>query len=184
MIMASGFRTKRDLPELPGWLGEARDSNGAPGFVRLEEVLAGQAFLNSGLGVISDPAPPPEPMVQVTLTEQQIRDGLLSPFSLSPLQFTWSVANATSTWGDYAPGEQPSGAGYGILSGEQSGVFGTAITAWDRLILPNFTNVAETAGTRGEIRVAFTDIGMDPGTAGYAFQGSNQVPTSKVATSG
>ncbi len=174
--MASGFRARRDIP---GWLGEARDSNGDPGSVMAHEILTAQARATTDLALLVEP-PPPEAMVVVTLTEQQIRNGLLSPFSLGPLQFTWSVPNGTSTWGDYAAGEQPFGAGYSTLSGEQAGTFGTAIAAWDRLILPNFTTVAETAGTRGEIRVAFTDIGMDPGTAGYAFQGSNQVPTSKV----
>ena len=73
--MASGFRAKREIPQLNGWLGEARDSNGDPGSVRLEEVLAGQARAITDLAMIADPAIPPEPMVNVTLTEQQIRNG-------------------------------------------------------------------------------------------------------------
>jgi Ca2+-binding RTX toxin-like protein len=62
----------------------------------------------------------------------------------------------------------------------QTNNFIAALTAWDQLIAPNFTQVLDNGSGHGEVRVAFTSEQMSPGTAGYAFQGSNQVPTSIV----
>ncbi|MES2337827.1 MAG: M10 family metallopeptidase [Pseudomonadota bacterium] len=117
-------------------------------------------------------------MARVILTPAEIAAGLLSQFSLSGGQFTFSIANATSTWNDYAAGEENSAAGYSILNAAQAAAYRAAIAAWDILIARDFTEVVETATARGELRIAFTTMGS--GTAGYAYQGSNQTPTSKV----
>jgi len=123
-------------------------------------------------------------MPAVPLTEEQIEDGLLSPFQLGPLQFTFSIPGAGSTWettaGNYEGSNQQPFTNYSVLSAGQADNFRDAIAAWDALILPNFTEVADDAVTHGEVRVAFTSDQMGGSTAGYAFQGSNQTPTSLV----
>lgn len=118
-------------------------------------------------------------MPNVTLSQAQINAGLRSGFSLSGAQFTYSVPSASSTWAEYAPGEQPF-VDYSILNAAQADAFRLAMAAWDALIAPNFTEVADNAGSRGEVRAAFTSVDMGGGTAAYAFQGSNRVPTSQV----
>lgn len=116
-------------------------------------------------------------MTQVTLTQTQINNGLHSGFQLGAGQFTFSIPTAASTWTDYAAGTQPF-TDYSILSAAQATAFRTALSLWDALIAPNFTEVADNATSRGELRIAFTSNGMDPGTAGYAFLPTSQVPTS------
>ncbi len=117
-------------------------------------------------------------MPKVTLTEAQIRAGLLSGNFFAPAQFTFSFANASSTWTDYAAGEEHTLPGYAILSTAQVAAYRAATLAWDRLIAPSFAEIVETATARGEMRIAFTT--MDAGTAGYAYQSNNRVPTSKA----
>ena len=132
-------------------------------------------------------------MPVIPLTEQETDDALQSGFSLDPAdQFTFSIPDATSIatpglfWetGDYKSdplwtNRQPYDT-YSVLNGTQAANFRLAIAAWDELIAPNFTEVADTALGHGEVRVAFTADNMTAGTAGYAFQGSNQTPTSIV----
>jgi Ca2+-binding RTX toxin-like protein len=124
-------------------------------------------------------------MPNVTLTQQQINNAMRSGFSLAPAQLTFSIPNGTSFWettpGNYVGGNnQPFVAEYSVLSAAQAAAFRAAILAWDRLIAPTIAEVADNMSGHGEIRAAFTSTGMDPGTAGYAFQGSNQTPTSIV----
>jgi Ca2+-binding RTX toxin-like protein len=130
-------------------------------------------------------------MPLVALTDSQIQTGLQSGNSLAPAQFTYSIPGAGATWettaGNYtndtsnpANDYQPFDARYSTLDATESANFVLALTAWDNLIAPNFSPVTESGATHGEVRVAFTSNKMSPGTAGYAFQGTNQVPTSIV----
>jgi len=107
-------------------------------------------------------------MARVTLTQQQINDGLNSGFRLSNAQFTFSIPTAASIWPGYAAGTQPANS-YSILNAAQANAFRAAISLWDALIAPNFTETADDATTRGEVRVAFTSFDMPAGTAAYAF---------------
>ena len=118
-------------------------------------------------------------MTRVTLSQAQINAGLHSGFQLGAGQFTFSVPTAASTWTDYAPGTQAA-TNYSILNAAQGAAFRSALSLWDALIAPNFTEVADNATSRGELRIAFTSFDMDPGTAAYAFLPTSQVPTSVV----
>ena len=122
-------------------------------------------------------------MPVIPLTEEQIRDGLESGFSLDPAdQFTYSIPGAGSTWesdaGNYDGANPQPSTNYSTLSAGQADRFIASIIAWDELIAPNFTQVADDGAGHGEVRAAFTSHGMGGSTAAYAFQGSNQTPTS------
>lgn len=112
------------------------------------------------------------------LTPAQIADGLIDPgFKLGPGQFTYSLPTAASIWPSYAAGSEPFTA-YSILTAAQATAFRAALSAWDALIAPNFVESADDAATRGEVRVAFTQ--MDEDTAGYAYSGTPQPPGGAV----
>lgn len=123
-------------------------------------------------------------MAQVALTGSQIDSGLDSPYKLGPAQFTYSIPGAGSTWetsaGNYTGSNLQPFTNYSTLNASEANAFRTAIAAWDSLILPNFAEVADNASGHGEVRAAFTSANMGSNTVAYAFQGSNQVPTSIV----
>ena len=123
-------------------------------------------------------------MPAVPLTEEQIEDGLQSPFKLGPLQFTFSLPTGASFWeataGNYDGSQQQPTSSYSLLSAAQANNFRAALSTWDALIAPNFTEVVDDGTSHGEVRIAFTSYNMGGSTAGYAFQGSNQTPTSIV----
>ena len=70
---------------------------------------------------------------------------------------TFSVPGAGSAWPGYSAGEEPQNADYGVLNATQADGFRGAMTAWDRLIAPGFTETNDLV-TAGQIRVAFTDV--------------------------
>jgi Ca2+-binding RTX toxin-like protein len=118
-------------------------------------------------------------MAETTITQGEITSGLVtSGFRLGSSQFSYSVPTAASTWPGYASGDEPF-TGYSILNAAQAANFRAAIALWDDLIAPDFTEVADNAASRGEIRAAFTD--MESGTAAYAYSGSPRSPGSEVA---
>lgn len=118
-------------------------------------------------------------MDRVTASVSAITDGLHEAgFLLGASQFTFSVPGAGSTWPGYAPGSEPFD-GYAAFSADQGQAFRAAIAAWDELIAPDFTEVADNASSRGEVRAAFTTIG-DEGVAGYAYQGTPRAPGSST----
>ena len=118
-------------------------------------------------------------MTLVPLTPAQINAGLRAPgSSLGPSQFTYSIPTATSQWSGYAAGSEPF-TSYSAFSAAQAASFRQAITLWDELIAPNFTEVADSGSSFGEIRVAFTGIAQQ-GVAGYAYSGSPRAPGSQV----
>lgn len=117
----------------------------------------------------------------VTVTRAQISAGLREPeAALGTEQLTWSVPGADSTWpgADYPADSEPF-TGYATFNATQAANFAKAIAAWDEVVAANFTRVADDAGSRGEVRAAFTTISED-GVAGYAYQGSPQTPGSSV----
>ncbi|HEX8669006.1 MAG TPA: matrixin family metalloprotease [Allosphingosinicella sp.] len=117
-------------------------------------------------------------MPVVNLTQTQIVQGLtLSGVFLGPDQFTFSIPNGTSTWGDYAAGTEPFN-NYSVFNAQQAALFRKAISAWDELIAPDFREVTETAAVRGEIRAAFSSYNQVG--AGYAYLPTWQTPTSAV----
>jgi Ca2+-binding RTX toxin-like protein len=125
-------------------------------------------------------------MTEVTLTSGEIDSGLQSGYKLAAAQFTYSIPGAGSTWetspGNYSAGgsQQQPFTSYSTLNATQAANFRLALAGWDGLITPNFTEVADGASGHGEVRAAFTSYNMGGSTAGYAFQGSNQTPTSIV----
>ena len=98
-------------------------------------------------------------MPVIPLTEEQIRDGLESGFSLDPAdQFTYSIPGAGSTWesdaGNYDGANPQPSTNYSTLSAGQADRFIASIIAWDELIAPNFTQVADDGAGHGEVRAA------------------------------
>ncbi len=119
-------------------------------------------------------------MTQVTLTQAQIAAALTrTGFRLGAGQYTFSVPTSGSIWPGYAAATETT-TSYAVLTPAQSSAFRLALAGWDELIVPNFVERADDAGTRGEIRVAFTSYGMDGGTAGYAYSGTPQPSGGKV----
>ena len=111
-------------------------------------------------------------MTQTTLTPAEITSELAgTSFGLSAGQFTYSLPGAGSVWPGYAAGSEPFD-GYAPFNATQGAAFVAALARWDELVAPNFTAVADTASSRGEVRIAFT--AMEAGTAGYAYAGSPQ----------
>ena len=114
-------------------------------------------------------------MPVVALTPAQIAAGLRSGFSLSAAQFTFSIPTAQQLLGDdarqlYRREQSAVRRTIHCWTPPQATAFRAAITAWDRLIAPNFTETADSA-RHGEVRVAFTSYHMSGSIAGYAFQG-------------
>jgi Ca2+-binding RTX toxin-like protein len=129
-------------------------------------------------------------MAQVNISESEVAFGLLFGRSakLGSGQFTYSRPVSGSAWPTsaqdpryYAAGvvgrDQPFDASYSVLTNAQWTAFARAMKAWDALIAPNFTEVAETGSTYGEIRVAFTGASMGSGVAGYAMPPSGNDPS-------
>ncbi len=109
-------------------------------------------------------------MTQTSLTPSQISAGLREPgASLGPSQFTYSIPGAASVWPGYIAGEEPF-VSYSTLSAAQANSFRAALQNWDDLIAPNFVEVADNATSRGEVRVAFTQI--DGAAFGFAYSGA------------
>lgn len=121
-------------------------------------------------------------MPVIPLTTTQIDSGLRSGFSLGASQFTFSIPTTGSFWettaGNYTGTNLQPSTSYSTLNATQANNFRAAIAQWDGLIARNFTEVADTSSSHGEVRVAFTSSGMDASTAAYAFQSSNKTPTS------
>jgi len=99
-------------------------------------------------------------------------------YYLGATQFTYSVPGASSTWPGYDPGEENDTPGYRLPDAATGDAFTDAIDLWDELIAPDFVETADDGATRGELRVAYTD--MDSGTAAYAYLGPPQSPGGKA----
>ena len=116
-------------------------------------------------------------MTVIAATAAQARGWLQqSNFALGANQFTYSLPGAGSLWPDYDAGDEPFRAGYAAPDAALAAGFRTALAAWDGYIAPNFTEVADNASTRGEVRIAYTDTD----SYAYAYQGSPRAPGSAV----
>ncbi len=114
------------------------------------------------------------------LTLQEILDGLHAgggTYGLGASQFTFSIPGAGSEWSAYAAGEEQD-TDYSDLTAAQASDFRLALSAWDELIAPDFTEVSDNGAGSGELRVAFTE--MSAGTAGFAYLGTPRAPGGKV----
>ncbi len=119
-------------------------------------------------------------MTETSITQAQINAGLRSiGSSLGAAQFTFSLPTAGSIWPGYTATQEPNVSGYSTLNTEQANFFRAAIRAWDELIAPNFTEVADDATSRGEIRIAFTTI-AEADELGYAYVGAPRTPGGKT----
>jgi Ca2+-binding RTX toxin-like protein len=136
-------------------------------------------------------------MPTIPVDDTEIQDTMLSGFELALVQFTFSFptsdvispsfwetgagqyTNVVAPVGDPPNDRQPYDT-YSVVSATIAQNFRDALAEWDKLIAPNFTELADDASGHGEVRIAFTADQMQPNTAGYAKSGSNQVPTSKV----
>ncbi len=106
-------------------------------------------------------------MTRITYSPTLITSWLDSGLKLAAGQFTYSVPGSTSIWTGYEPGEEPSLPGYAVPGADLTDAFVSAIATWDELIAPDFTRLADNDLTRGEVRVAITDI--EDGLAAYAY---------------
>ena len=70
---------------------------------------------------------------------------------------TYSIPREGSTWPGYGAGEEPSGAGYGVMNSAQRLQFTAAVQTWDRLIASQFVQTDDLTSP-GQIRVAFTNV--------------------------
>jgi len=91
-------------------------------------------------------------------TVSEIADALLYPNEYwAGSQITYSIPGAAATWAGYGPDDEPNDLHYAVLSADQAVDFRAAVRAWDDLIAPRLTEVAD-VGPGGQIRVAFTDV--------------------------
>ncbi len=124
--------------------------------------------------------------MRVEETPSDIQTWMQEPgYYLGASQFTFSVPGASSTWPGYADGSQPGEdpeepylAGFRLPDTADGDAFRAGIALWDELIAPDFVETADDATTRGELRIAFTD--MDAGYAAYAYLGPPQSPGGKA----
>ncbi|HEX8127450.1 MAG TPA: M10 family metallopeptidase C-terminal domain-containing protein [Allosphingosinicella sp.] len=120
----------------------------------------------------------------MNLTRAEIDAGLTynGKVYLSALlgQFTYSIATQTSTWPGYALLAPPenlyptAGNSYQPLNAQQAANVRAAMAAFDELIAPNFTEVADSGTSFGELRFATTNLtgiaaGISLGGAGDTF---------------
>lgn len=118
-------------------------------------------------------------MPAINVTSDQARTWLqFQNFRLGPSQYSFSIPTASSTWPGYGAGEEPFDAAYALPTAALAAAFRLALAAWDDLIAPDFTEVADSGGTFGELRVAFT--GMEAGTSGYAYLGTPTNPGGRI----
>lgn len=118
-------------------------------------------------------------MTITSITQAQIDSGLVDTgYGLGTGQFTYSIPGAGATWPGYAAGTEPF-SGYSVLTNAQGAAFRAAIALWDALILPDFTEVADNATTRGELRAAYSSL-VDFDTSAYAYSGTPQAPGGKA----
>jgi len=118
-------------------------------------------------------------MTDTPISQDQINAGLREPGAkLGTTQFTYSIPTPASTWPGYAAGTEPF-VNYSLLTAAQADYFRLALRAWDELIAPNFTEVADDANSRGELRVAFTKIDT-ANTYAYAYNSPPTSPGSKT----
>jgi Ca2+-binding RTX toxin-like protein len=118
-------------------------------------------------------------MLPISVTSDQARTWLqFENYRLGASQYTFSIPTASSSWSGYAADEEPFDAGYAVATAALAAGFRNALSLWDDLIAPDFTEVADSGGSHGELRVAFT--GMDANTSGYAFLGEPTSPGGKT----
>ncbi|MFC3173398.1 FG-GAP-like repeat-containing protein [Novosphingobium bradum] len=108
-------------------------------------------------------------MAVFPLSFTTVNNALVTPGgALTSGQFTFSIPGPGSIWPEYAAGTEPS-IGYQTFTSQQAAYFRQAIQAWDELIAPNFTEVADNATSRGELRVAFSS-NFGANELGHAYQ--------------
>jgi hypothetical protein len=106
-------------------------------------------------------------MTRITYSPSLITSWLDSGYRLAAGQFTYSIPGAGSVWPGYEATDEPSLPGFATPNSDLAVAFINAIASWDELIAPDFLRVADNATTRGEIRLAITDI--EDGLAAYAY---------------
>ncbi|MBV1916948.1 MAG: M10 family metallopeptidase C-terminal domain-containing protein [Sphingomonadaceae bacterium] len=105
--------------------------------------------------------------MRITVPASQITSWLESGYQLAAGQFTFSVPDISSIWPGYGYGDEIGQAGFSLPGTAMAGAFVSAIALWDELIAPDFHQVRDDASSRGELRIAVTD--MDSNQSAYAF---------------
>lgn len=100
-------------------------------------------------------------MTRITYSPSLITSWLDSGYRLVAGQFTYSIPGVGSIWPRYGQGEEPFLSGYQAPDANLSKAFALALGSWDELILPDFLQVPDNDLTRGEVRLAITDIEED-----------------------
>lgn len=99
------------------------------------------------------------------LSTEEILDALVMPSVGWPgPTITFSIPIAGSSWAGY--GNEPSAAGYGVLSAVQAEAFRDAIAIIQQYVAVQFVETNDLASP-GQIRVAFTDLSEE--ISGYAY---------------
>jgi hypothetical protein len=100
-------------------------------------------------------------MTRITATSQQIASWLDSGYRLTASQFTFSIPGESSIWPGYDVWDEPNEVNYAYPDSNLANGFKYALGLWDDLIAPDFVEVADNALTRGEVRIAISDIDED-----------------------
>lgn len=100
-----------------------------------------------------------------------------SGFSLRSDQFTFSIPGVNSTWPGYGAGSEITKPGFALPDASLATGMRAAIAAWDAIIASDFAEVADNASSRGELRVAYTDMN---GAGAYAYSGTPRPPGSSI----
>jgi hypothetical protein len=106
-------------------------------------------------------------MTRITYSPSLITSWLDLGYRLVAGQFTYSIPGEGSIWPGYGPLDEPGSVDYATSSAALSDAFVIAMGTWDELIAPDFIKLADNEATRGEVRLAITQIEED--LAGYAY---------------
>jgi len=105
--------------------------------------------------------------MQITAPVSQITSWLDSGYRLGAGQFTFSVPGPASIWPQYGYADEIGGTDFALPDSAMAAAFIKAVSLWDELIAPDFTQVADNAASRGELRIGITDMANNQ--SAYAF---------------
>ncbi len=105
--------------------------------------------------------------MRIENTTAQIRNWLDSGYKLQFGQFTYSTPVVGSIWPGYAADDEIGRDSFALPGPDITGAFVSAIGLWDELIAPDFVRTIDSPTSRGELRIAHTDVD-DPAIA-YAY---------------
>ena len=113
--------------------------------------------------------------MRITYSQTEIAAWLDSGHRLLPGEYTYSVPNAASVWPGYYSGDETSKPGFAVPDAAMGAAFVRAVELWDELIAPDFTQVADNRVTRGELRIAVTEMSEENSAYAYYPSGGSEL---------